>query len=453
MKSTEQRLKDLGGWRLGFLSQTKTVSIDALTVNGKIPAWLQGSFVSTGPALFEVNGQHVGHWFEGLAMLKGFYFNNGQVAFKNKMLQSDTYKQQVLGGPENEFFDNGNVTVFPFGDTGSAMTESPFDCSFDPKSLETIGHMAYQGELSAHLTLAHILPDPASNKYLNLGIQFGPETRYLIYTIDPLSLKQEVIASYESPMPLYMHSFSVTKRYIILFQSPLLINVEALMSDAEFAKMLTIAKGAPTQFIVIDRATGRSTTAPYEESMCFHQVNAFEDGDNIVVDSCDYADLTGYNDALFEAICNPEQHDSPALLRRHTINLLSAEVTTQQLSASYVEFPRINDAYGGLKYQYAYLALMTARNNFFNGLIKVDVTNKKDFKYFRDNCYFGEPVFVAKPNAATEGDGVVFSMAFDAVKNQSLLVVLDAKSWTELAHAYLPIPIPFGLHGHWFSDS
>ena len=90
-------------------------------------------------------------------------------------------------------------------------------------------------------------------------------------------------------------------------------------------------------------------------------------------------------------------------------------------------------------------------HNFFDGLVKVDVEQQKDIKYYRDDCYFGEPIFVSHPDASTEDDGVILSLAFDAVRNQSLLVVLDAQSFTELAHAYAPIPIPFGLHGHWFA--
>ncbi|MDG2047308.1 MAG: carotenoid oxygenase family protein [Halioglobus sp.] len=451
MTTIKKQLEKMGGWRLGFLSQAESQSIDALEVVGQVPEWLHGAFISTGPAVFELDGQYVDHWFQGLGMLKGFYFNAGQVGFKNKMLQSDTYKHYVLGEPEGPEYDDGNVTVFPFGDKGSAMTESLGDCSFDPKSLETIGHIVYQGELDVHLTLAHLVVDPVSGHYINVGIQFGPTTRYLIYTIDTVSSKQEVIAAYESSLPFYMHSFSVTNRYIVLFQSPLIFDVEALMSGGGFTEMLTKAEGAPTQFIVIDRETGTSTAIFHEESMCFHQVNAIESADVIVVDSCDVDRIDGFADGLFELLCNPDYQVIPAYLKRHTIDLQSNSVSTVQLTAAALEFPRINDAYAALDYQYVYAALTERSHNFFDGLIKVDVEQKKDVKYYRDNCYFGEPIFVAHPDTPTEDDGVVMSLAFDAVKNQSLLVVLDAQSFTELAHAYIPIPIPFGLHGHWFA--
>ena len=451
MTTIEKQLKKMGGWRLGFLSQSESHSIDALVVEGKLPEWLHGAFISTGPAVFESGGQHVDHWFQGLGMLKGFYFDSGQVGFRNKMLQSDTYKHQVFGKPEPPEYDDGNVTVFPFGAKGSAMTESLVDCCFDPKSLETIGHIAYQGELDVHLTLAHLVVDPVSKHYVNVGIQFGPTTRYFIYTIDTVSCKQDVIAVYESSLPFYMHSFSVTNRYIVLFQSPLIFDIEALMSGGGFTEMLTKAEGAPTQFVLIDRETGESTAILHEESMCFHQVNAIENGDTIVLDCCDVDRIDGYADGLFELLCDPDYQGIPAYLKRHTIALRSNSVSTVQLTASALEFPRINDAYAALDYRYVYAALTEGTHNFFDGLVKVDVEQQKDIKYYRDDCYFGEPIFVAHPDASTEDDGVILSLAFDAVRNQSLLVVLDAQSFTELAHAYAPIPIPFGLHGHWFA--
>ena len=384
MTRIEKQLKNIGGWRLGFISQAESLSIDALAVEGQVPAWLHGAFVSTGPAVFELDGQHVDHWFQGLGMLKGFYFNMGQVGFKNKMLHSDSYKHHVLGEPEPPEYDDGNVTVFPFGDKGSAMTEASVDCSFDPKSLETIGHIAYQGELDAHLTLAHLVVDPVSKHYVNVGIQFGPTTRYLIYTIDTVSCKQDVIAAYESSLPFYMHSFSVTNRYIILFQSPLVFDVEALMSGGGFTEMLTKAEGAPTQFILINRETGESTAILHEESMCFHQVNAIESTDTIVVDSCDIDRIDGYADGLFELLCGPDYQVIPAHLKRHTIALQSNSVSTVQLTAAALEFPRINDAYVASDYRYVYAALTEGSHNFFDGLIKVDVEQQKDIKYYRD---------------------------------------------------------------------
>ena len=60
-----------------------------------------------------------------------------------------------------------------------------------------------------------------------------------------------------------------------------------------------------------------------------------------------------------------------------------------------------------------------------------------------------EPVFVPRPGATAEDDGVVVTVVLDVngAEPASYLVVLDAVSFTEIARARAPHRIPFGLHG------
>jgi len=54
--------------------------------------------------------------------------------------------------------------------------------------------------------------------------------------------------------------------------------------------------------------------------------------------------------------------------------------------------------------------------------------------------YPGEPVFVAAPDATAEDDGVILSVMLNANTNRSCLLILDAHSFTEIAHAEAPHP-------------
>ena len=69
-----------------------------------------------------------------------------------------------------------------------------------------------------------------------------------------------------------------------------------------------------------------------------------------------------------------------------------------------------------------------------------------------DHLYPGEPVFVPAPDAAGEDDGIVLSVALDADQGRSTLLVIDARSFTELARAQVPHAIPFGFHGQFSRD-
>ena len=54
------------------------------------------------------------------------------------------------------------------------------------------------------------------------------------------------------------------------------------------------------------------------------------------------------------------------------------------------------------------------------------------------------------PRARREDDGVALSVVLDTRRRRSFLLVLDARSFTEVARAEVPHHIPFGFHGELF---
>jgi beta,beta-carotene 9',10'-dioxygenase len=73
-------------------------------------------------------------------------------------------------------------------------------------------------------------------------------------------------------------------------------------------------------------------------------------------------------------------------------------------------------------------------------------------KWQEANCYPGEPVFVAAPEAIAEDAGAVLSVVFDSQSGTSFLLVLDGQSFIEIARTRLPQHIPFGFHGQFFGE-
>ena len=60
---------------------------------------------------------------------------------------------------------------------------------------------------------------------------------------------------------------------------------------------------------------------------------------------------------------------------------------------------------------------------------------------------FGEPVFVSRPGAQREGDGVLLSVASHLDEPRAALAVLDAETLDVRAWADVEVPIPLGFHG------
>lgn len=65
-----------------------------------------------------------------------------------------------------------------------------------------------------------------------------------------------------------------------------------------------------------------------------------------------------------------------------------------------------------------------------------------------------EPIFVRKPEALAEDEGWIMSYVYDAARNLSDVVILDAQDFTgePVATIRLPVRVPFGFHGEWIAD-
>ncbi len=116
--------------------------------------------------------------------------------------------------------------------------------------------------------------------------------------------------------------------------------------------------------------------------------------------------------------------------------------------------PRINYEQVNTKdYRFAYgIGKRGGRSeDFADQLVKIDVKDGTAKTWLEADCYPGEPVFVAGPQARGEADGVILSVALNAKAGTSFLLVLDAASFTEIARAEVPHPIPFGFHGQYLA--
>ena len=177
-------------------------------------------------------------------------------------------------------------------------------------------------------------------------------------------------------------------------------------------------------------------------------MNAFERGDELVVDLCAYEDAT-IIDSLYLDEHGPRGAIPRTELRRYTIDLAGGGVRAEPLAEGSLELPRIDYARRNTRdYSYAYFT--GADTGWIDRLVKVDVRDGSRSEWRSDGCFPGEPVFVRAPGAEAEDAGVVLSVVLDGNAGHSFLVVLDAGSFEEIARADAPHHIPFGFHGQYF---
>ena len=87
-------------------------------------------------------------------------------------------------------------------------------------------------------------------------------------------------------------------------------------------------------------------------------------------------------------------------------------------------------------------------------LVKVDTRTGQSMRWSLTSGWVpSEPQFVPRPGGVSEDDGVLLLAANEIAAEKSWLLVLDAKSLTELARLPAPIEVNTGLHNMFVLDA
>jgi beta,beta-carotene 9',10'-dioxygenase len=460
---------------IGFTTLRKEVRLDRLPVEGRLPDWLRGTLVRNGPAQFEVGSEKFNHWFDGLAMLHAFSFQKGRVGYANRFLRSSQYRAAREEGRImfSEFatdpcranyngasafyvqapIPNANVHVEALGRAFVAHTEIPLPVSFDAATLKTLGVVGDMPPVG-RLGTAHPHADARTKERFAYQTDFAPPSGYRI-----LGRKgggaDRVLAAIPSGKPGYMHSFGLTSKHIVIGEFPYRLDpAKILTSWKPVIENFEWDGSQPAQFHIIPRAGGDVRTIQAPSFFAFHHVNAFESGSKLFLDTCAFADPSIVQYLYLDKLRAGARGKTPTpTLTRHEIDLKTGKVRSRALSDMPVELPRTDYArVNGRDYRFVYGASFRDRKRsvFVDQIAKVDVRTG-DARVWREaGAYPGEPVFVPAPGSKGEDDGAVLSVVLDARAGRSYLLVLDARSFTEMARARVPHHIPFGFHGRVF---
>ncbi len=462
-----------------YSSLLNEVSLPNLQIEGDIPAWLSGYFISNGPAQFEIGETKFNHWLDGFAMLKQFKFCNGAVSFNNRFLLSKQYENSLADNKlyfnefgtyannnrfmrfahsissiiKGEIYDNCNVNTNKIADQYIAMTEANLKLAFDVKTLKTLEKFQFSEPAQGKMSLAHPQLDIVSEDLFNITTEIGKTVKYHIYKTEKGSKRQTLINTYITDELFYMHSFSLTENYIILFKSPLIGNKFKLFFSYPFNDSLAWDKNESSFFVIINRQNGTIKEIETEPFIALHSVNAFELDDEIILDLICHYEGNPYDRLYLSNLTSKKPIFNKINLKRYTLDIQKKLVVQTILLDSRVEFPQINYNHcNGVKYQFAYMALMTDPHQLtFNAIQKINVNTGATQCWKKSEYYPGEPLFIQKPNTVIEDEGILLFIAFNAKNSLSSLIILDAKDMQQLAEIFLPFHLPFGLHGKFYT--
>ena len=327
----------------------REVTLDNLEIIGAIPAWLEGTLILTGPAEFEIGKKQVNTWFDGLALLHRYTIKDGAISYANTFLQSEAYKKshkrkkirfisfatdpqissfwkRLLSSLVSDPIDNCSIGLSRLGKKPLALNETKKPIVFDVETLEKTGSFSYQDSLNGHLCCAHPHYDPKTNCMINYLVEFGATaTYYKLYKRKLSSKKRELITSIPTSDVAYMHSFALTKNYIILAHIPFTTSVfKLLFRNQPFAQTLKWHPSQGTTFFVVNKKTGKLFGKfKAEPFFFFNHVNAFEENGTINLDLVAYQDPSIIKSFFLDTLNSTKKQTifPQAFLKRFTINM------------------------------------------------------------------------------------------------------------------------------------
>lgn len=461
-------------WRGGLTTQREEVHDVALTVDGELPAWLEGTFISNGPGQFEVGDTPLEHWFDALAMPRRVSIEDGAVRYTNRFLRSDDFRaahdEQTIrrnqpGTPADgsgldrlrnalsgDVPDNAAIGLTRLEDTVYAVTESPIGLEVDPETLETGERRDLTAGLECDATLGHT--HMVDGVQWGLGVTFGSECAYTLFRREGAGEAVPVTRLVFDHHPPYIHSFALTEQYAVVPESHIGIDFRRLLLKTPLGETFldaTRPRDSPARFHVIDRSTGERVAAvDADPFFVYHFANAYEDGDTVVLDCVAFSDVEAIHGQTLENLRSDDATPPCGDFVRYRLPLQGGRADRTLLMNGPVEFPTIHyQRSNGREYRYAYLAAIDY-GGLPTAIAKVDLDGPTVRRWSEPGLHPGEAIFVPSPSPAAEDDGVLLSFAVDGRAGRSVFLCLDAETLTERARAPLPHRIPFGFHGQFY---
>ena len=439
------------------------LDVEGLRVTGRIPLALDGMYIRNGPnPQFDPLTRY--HVFDGDGMLHAVRLGEGRASYHNRYVESTGLLierregEALFGGlsefrmPPEEFLaeagmmkNTANTNIVKHGGRLLALMEAGKPIEMN-NELATLGEWDFAGALIGPMT-AHPKEDPETGELLFFG--YSPFPPYLRF--HQADASGTLINSIEInlPNPVMMHDFAVSHRHVVFFDLPAVFDLDAMLAGGAAIEW---APENGARIGVLDRQALELGVRWIEVDpfFVFHFLNAYDDGDTVVVEGCRSDRLNvSFGDDIVGATVRPSLH-------RWCMTPLAGTVSEERLDDRPADFPRINDAFAGLKSRYGYLGHTRSWQEdevVFDGVTRHDLQEGTSVTHiYGDHSVCGEAVFAPDPDRTEEDAGWLLNIVSDQNSTESALVILDAQEMTEVGRVHLPRRVPFGFHGNWMAQ-
>ena len=456
------------------------------TTTGTVPTDLAGTFLRTGPGLLELGDARL-NFFDGHAMVAGVSFANGEATFRSRFVRTPLYEEETAKKTvvKRRIFTNhpsrwsnvlaldlGNSAmhdVYPWGDGEHLRVVAGNDgghFALDPRTLATKGPERWGGAApKGHEMGPMPYRDPATGNLVGWVKKPGdvrPDRIKFVELDGAFRVVNETPFHALGASPAIVHDQRATTRWYVATEAAVRLSpAKALWGASTVFESFDIPAGATATLLLVPRKGGGAmirVPLPDPFVIAFHVINAFEDGDHVVVD------LVTYDKRIpFEAYAPPALRDQAtstdrtpdARPVRFRVDPGTARVVEHRPLTTLVgEPPEVSDAVLGKPYRFAYFASTTTKIpdrgffTHFDAVTRVDVETGETRAW--DAGGLASPVaFVARPGATAEDDG--WLLVWVARQQGSAVAVLDAQRIESgpVATLELGLELPGVSHTRW----
>ena len=431
-----------------------------LPVRGEIPADLRGAYLRNGPnPLFPPLGSYT-FPLEGDAMLHGIWIDDdGSVRYRNRFVWTPQLRlEQAAGhalwaglmtpylpGPDvvpeqyaNQFKPSPFINIVHHGGRWLALSEvdPPWEVTGD---LDVVGTAPFTWDGAIPGMCAHPRIDPATGEMVIFRYDLAEP--YLAWgVIAPDGSVAQKLEPIDVDGAYMIHDFVITPRFVVLFVAPAKFDLGALIGGP--GDPLGWHADLPLRIAVIGRHTGEVRWIETDPFWVYHFANAYEDGDEIVVDF-----------SRFSEFALGPVSDQTFAITRARLDPAGGTVRFDTYDDRITEFPRIDDRLQAHRHRFFSVSAKTPGRpaGEFNVLLRVDADTGAIATWESGSKVFDEVVFAPAVGGAPE-QGYYVTFRTDLETLRSDWVVLDASDIAAgpIATVELPFRVPSGLHGSWF---
>ncbi|QLC23970.1 carotenoid oxygenase [Parasphingopyxis algicola] len=434
---------------------TEELTLTELSVDGEIPAELDGRYLRIGPNPVTPPKPATYHWFVGDGMAHGLRITDGKAEwYRNRWIRSgdvsEALGEQPVPCPEDREPGNANTNIVGQNGRTWAIVEagnSPVELDDE---LETLAINPFDGTLkgpfSAH---PHLDPDTGEMHAICYKADTMDTVWHTVVGPDGTVVREEPITVEHGPS---IHDCAITKNYAIIMDLPVTFSMKTLMAGHPFPYRWNPEHRARIGLMPRTGTDADIVWHDVEPCYVFHPANAFEREDGSVV-----MDVVAHNHMFADGHDGPD--GSKSAFERWTIDARGGRVARTVIDATNQEFPRFDERLAGKPYRFAYCMAAEGSED-TPGLIndtrlfKYDVeSGQRQVHDFGPKRHPGEFVFV--PRGDGEDEGWLVGLVVDMNDDSTDFVILDAANFAgdPVATIHLPHRIPPGFHGNWVSTA